>query len=482
MKKIGINAVLNAIRQGLAIIFPLITYPYALRVLGVTNIGKVNYGSSIISYFALIACLGISTYAIREGSKKRENKDEISNFASQMFSINLISTIVTYILFILFILNIESLGKYRILLVIQSLSILFTTISIDWVNNIFEDYFSITIRSILTYCISLILLFACVHSSEDYLIYASIQIFAGAVVSITNWFYCRRYVKIRFTLQIDLKNHIKPIMILFANSLAISIYVSFDTTMIGWWKGDAAVGYYSAAVKIYTIVKSLMMAIYAVTIPRLSYLFGIGDMDGYKKLFSSLWGILTILLIPVSVGLYVLSPQIMEFIGGSEYIQSSGALRILCFALIFSIYAGFVSPVLNVTIGREKDNLWATLLSASVNFGLNFYFIDKFSFVGAAFTTMIAEFIAFAFPLLRIKNMNKYLYTKSVLKSLVKVIISSFVIVALYFFIINFEQNVLLVIIFTIISSIALYVVLLYLLRDEYFIELFNIVKKKVLK
>ena len=55
-KSIGINAILNLIKSALSIIFPLITYPYALRILGVEGIGKVSYTSSIISERRMRLC------------------------------------------------------------------------------------------------------------------------------------------------------------------------------------------------------------------------------------------------------------------------------------------------------------------------------------------------------------------------------------------------------------------------------------------
>ena len=69
MKSIKTNAVLNVIKTSVTIAFSLITYPYAMRVLGVNNIGAVNYVQSVINYFALFAMLGVSSYAIREGAK-----------------------------------------------------------------------------------------------------------------------------------------------------------------------------------------------------------------------------------------------------------------------------------------------------------------------------------------------------------------------------------------------------------------------------
>ena len=87
-KSIGINAVLNGFRSVLNILFPIITFPYVSRVLLVKGIGIYNFSSSIVSYFLLIAGLGISTYAVREGAKLRENRSKITQFASQVFTIN----------------------------------------------------------------------------------------------------------------------------------------------------------------------------------------------------------------------------------------------------------------------------------------------------------------------------------------------------------------------------------------------------------
>ena len=65
-KSIKINAALSVIKQLCSVVFPLITIPYISRVLQVEAYGKVNFGNSVVSYFVLLAGLGVSTYAIRE--------------------------------------------------------------------------------------------------------------------------------------------------------------------------------------------------------------------------------------------------------------------------------------------------------------------------------------------------------------------------------------------------------------------------------
>ena len=76
-KSIAVNAFLNGLRSLLNILFPLITFPYISRKLTVEGIGIYNFSNSIVSYFLMIAALGISNYAIREGAKYRNNKDKI---------------------------------------------------------------------------------------------------------------------------------------------------------------------------------------------------------------------------------------------------------------------------------------------------------------------------------------------------------------------------------------------------------------------
>ena len=45
----------------------------------------------------LTALLGIETYAVREGSRIRNDKHRIDKFVSEVFSINIMSLIIFYI-------------------------------------------------------------------------------------------------------------------------------------------------------------------------------------------------------------------------------------------------------------------------------------------------------------------------------------------------------------------------------------------------
>ena len=122
-RSLGLNAFLNGLKSILNLLFPLITFPYVSRVLGVKGVGIYNYSNSIVSYFLLIAALGISTYAIREGAKYRDNKEQINKFASEVFTINIWSTLVSYVLLLACLVIFTNLHDYISCILIFSIQI-----------------------------------------------------------------------------------------------------------------------------------------------------------------------------------------------------------------------------------------------------------------------------------------------------------------------------------------------------------------------
>ena len=134
------NTLFNVVKTLSSILYPLITFPYVSRILMPENVGKVNFGNSIVSYFSLIATLGISTYATRECSKAKKDKILLQQTASEIFSINLISTLIAYVGLIILLVVAKPLSNYRILICIQSTTIIFTTLGADWLNMAMEDY------------------------------------------------------------------------------------------------------------------------------------------------------------------------------------------------------------------------------------------------------------------------------------------------------------------------------------------------------
>ena len=467
-KSLGLNAFLNGLRSVLNLFFPLITFPYVSRVLSVSGIGIYNFSNTYITYFILIAGLGIATYAVREGAKYRENRSKINEFASQIFSLNMIATMIAYLLLFASLIIFKNLRNYVSCILIFSLQILFTTLGTEWIYTIYEDYTYITIRSIIFKIISIILLFLLVRKPEDYLIYAAITVFSAVGSNLLNFIHAREFVHIRLTTQTNWKSHLRPVLVIFASAIAVTIYVSSDTTILGLLKNDYAVGIYSTSVKIYQISQSLLSALLTVTIPRLSFLWGQKRIGEYNQVLSRVLNSLGILVLPVAIGLIMLSREVILIVASEKYLPSVNSLRIISWAIIFSIFSWIFSDCVLIPVKRENLVLRNTIGTAVENIVLNFILIPFMSYDGTSLSTVIAEFTVMIMNGYSCRDIIKpVIFKKDTLKNLLDSIIGCVGIVVVCLLCDIGFKSLWFKTIFSIVLSVIMYGAILILLKNK---------------
>lgn len=467
-KSLGVNAFLNGLRSVLNLFFPLITFPYVSRVLSVSGIGIYNFSNTYVSYFILIAGLGIATYAVREGAKYREDKVKINNFVSQIFSLNMIATIIAYVLLFASLIIFKKLNNYISCILIFSLQILFTTLGTEWIYTIYEDYAYITIRSIAFKLISIVLLFLLVRRPEDYLVYAGITVFSAVGSNLLNFIHVRNFVHIKLTLKINWRYHLRPVLIIFASAVAVTIYVSSDTTILGLLKNDYAVGIYSTSVKIYQIAQGLLSALLTVTIPRLAFLWGQRRIGEYNQVLSKVIDSLGILVLPAAIGLIMLSREVVLIIASKKYLPSVNSLRIICWAIIFSIFAWIFSDCVLISAKRENLVLRNTIITAIENIILNFILIPFMSYDGTSLSTVIAEFTVMIMNGYSCRDIIKpVIFKKDTLKNLLDSIIGCVGIVVVCLLCDYGFNSLILKTIFSVALSVIMYAAILVLLGNK---------------
>ena len=393
-KTIKENFIFSILKTLTTIIFPLITFPYASRILGPANLGKVQYCSSIISYFILIATLGINIYGVREGSKYKNNRNELNKFFKEILLINTISMIISYLLLFIYIILFFK-EPYIILLLISSLLIFFQSYSIEWLYQLKEDYVYISLRAIIMNIISLILLFVFVKDKNDFILYGAINVISVGGSFVFNVLNSRKHIDYRQKTKLELRRHIRPILIIFSISAASSIYLNLDNVMLGSIIGTTAVGLYSVAVKLQHVIKNIISAITNVLFSRLSHYIGNNKKNDYMYLFNKGIHLIIMLIIPISIGMFIVSREIVYLFGGEKYIVVDYATKILSINLFFSVINGLLYYQVLLPFGKEKEAAISTIIGAFSNIILNFLFIPKYSYLGAAFTTLVSEIIVF---------------------------------------------------------------------------------------
>lgn len=478
-KSLKLNAILNGFRSILNLLFPLVTFPYVSRILQADGIGKYNFSNSIVSYFLLIAALGITNYAVREGAKLRDKREEISHFASQVFTINLVSTMIAYILLFLCLVFLKNLHAYKIAILIFSLQIFFTTIGVEWIYTIYEEYAYITIRSIAFKLISMAMLFLFVRRNEDYLNYAIITVIASVGSNMLNYFHSRKFCDIKITIDVNWKKHLKPIFVIFATGIATQIYVNSDVTILGILKNDYSVGIYSVSSKIYNIVKTLAQALVIVTVPRLSMLLGKRRMIEFNSLLRKVTNILAMVTIPATVGLYMLAPQIIIIISGRGYLSGVTSLRLLCPALLFSVFSWILAYCVLLPSKRESNFFTAAVASAITNVVLNFLLIPILSENGAAITTSLAEIMMLFLTAYHSLDILNKVYVKSFWKDIGTYVLGAAIIGIICLIVDNYCEGVLIQLILSVVISIIIYGLVLLIFKNKLCIEILEKLKKK---
>lgn len=385
------NFIMNAILTMSSFLFPLITFPYVSRVLLPVGTGKVSFATSLISYFNLFAQLGIPTYGIRACAKVRDNREALTRTAQELLSINLVLSVVSYVVLFLALLFVPRLREDRLLYVVVSATIILTSIGMEWIYKALEQYTYITIRSIVFKFVALVAMFLLVHEQSDYVIYGGITILAASASNIFNFINVHKYIDLKPVGNYDFKRHLKPVSIFFAMACATTIYTHLDTVMLGFMKTDADVGYYNAAVRIKSILVSIVTSLGAVLLPRASYYVQNGQMEEFQRITKKALNFVFLIATPMMLYFIFFAKEGIYFLSGKAYTGSILPMQIIMPTLLFIGLTNILGIQMLVPLGREKTVLYSEIAGAVTDVILNLILIPRYASAGAAIGTLVAE-------------------------------------------------------------------------------------------
>ena len=426
------NFIMNIILKMSAFVFPLISFPYVSRVLGASGNGKIAFAASVVNYFSLFALLGIPSYGVKACAQVRDNKEKLSTVVQELLVINFCSMAVSYIVFIGMMLLVPELRNQQVLLWINSISILLSSIGVEWFYQAIEQYDYITFRNIAFKFISIILMFVFVKKPTDYIIYAGITIVGTYGSNILNVLRLPRYISLKKTKKYSLVRHLAPIIALFLYNAATTIYTNLDTVMLGMMTNDNQVGYYNAAVKIKGILASVVTAMSAVLLPRVSYYLSNDNREDFFRIIKKTFQFVLIISIPLAVFFVLAAKPTITILAGEEYLSSIVPMQIITPAIIFIGIGSITAWQMLIPLGMENVTVVGAVVGALVDLILNFLLIPRFGASGAAIGTLIAEVSVVCVHFFALRNELKHItFSKELIKIIISALISSLVFVLL---------------------------------------------------
>ncbi len=478
-KSLAQNYIFNLARTLCNVAFPVITFAYTSRILGTDGIGSINFTKSIVSYFIMIAVLGINQYGTREAAKLRDDRQKLSKFVHEVLCINLITTVLAYVLLIISIFLIPKLHDYYILLCINSIAIFMQGMGMEWLYQAVEDYEYIAKRAIIFQFIAFGLVLLLVHDSNDLVIYAVINVISSSGSYIFNFINAKKYIDWNKREKCTLRKHLPGMLWLFAMTVSVELYTVLDSTMLGFLCNDSSVGLYTAAIKVNKLVIALISSLGTILIPRLSYYVGEGEKIKLQRLINKGYNFIFMLSIPAALGLFSLSDNIIHLFSGMEYMQASITMKIMTVIVIVIPFSMMTNNQIFVPMGKEKLILVSTCVGAFVNFLCNWLFIPRYAENGAAIGTVVAEL---AVALVCLYNSIRLLDMKKVFRVYYQYWIAAITILPISWIIKRMTLNYILEIVLIVIVSGLAYVSVLFLLKNEYIFFILDMILVKVKK
>jgi len=154
------NALLN-------IAFPIISFPYAARILSPEGIGKTMFIFSFAQYFALIAAFGIPIYGVKVVAAAAQDKNALNRVSSELISLSGIITLAVLTIYLLIVSFIPRFQPDLTAYWVAGILVAFSVLNVDWFFGGIEKFKWIAFRSLAVKSLSLILLFVLVQEGED---------------------------------------------------------------------------------------------------------------------------------------------------------------------------------------------------------------------------------------------------------------------------------------------------------------------------
>lgn len=389
------NVLMNMIITSSSLIFPLITIPYASRVLGAEGMGAVAFAQSVSSYFSLVAILGVTYYGVKVCAEIRTNRLALSKVVKEILIILLCSTLVVYLAYTICIFTVPRFISEKALFLEFGVTIWLTSFGMEWFYQALEQYSYITIRSVAFKIIALILMFVLVRNQNDYVLYGFTVIFAGCASNILNILRIRKLIDFSTKQKLEIKRHFKPMVWYTAASIASGMYIQVDIVLLGFLGTNTQVGLYQLVSKIKSVLVTAVNSVGNVMLPRLSYYKSHNQKDKNDELIAKNLNFVMIMGFAIIALLAICAKPIVLLMGGNGFLDSIPPLRIVGAAVLFSAMNIVLANHL-MSEGQEKAWAVVNMIGLSLAVLCNFMLIKWFGVVGAASSIVICEGCMFA--------------------------------------------------------------------------------------
>ena len=413
------NYLYNLSYQLLVIVLPVITTPYITRVFSSSALGSYGYYNSIVTYFILLATLGVANYGTKEISGHRK---EVQKTFWGIYSLQVLATCLALVLYIAVCLIIPSMNN--LIAYILGFSLLSRGLDISWLFQGMEDFKKITVRNTAVKLLGVVSIFIFVKKPSDLYLYIVLLVGYDLLGQLSMWLPAREHIGRPHLDIVYAKQHIKPVILLFLPQIAISLYITLDRTMLGALSSTTDVGIYDQALKFLNILLTIVTSLGSVMLPRVSNLLSSVNQKAVNKLHEMSFLVYNLVIFPMVAGILIVNKDFVNFFLGKDFQDARYAIAIMVFRMFFIGWTNIMGIQILIPHNKNREFMLSTTIPAFFSIGLNILLIPSLGYIGASIVSVATEGLVW---LIQLYFTRSYLKEIKILPSMLKILAASLV-------------------------------------------------------
>jgi O-antigen/teichoic acid export membrane protein len=363
------------------------------RYLGPQDFGILSYAQSLVGLFAAFSSLGLGDILVRELVKSQEKDRVLLGTAFGLQTVGSIFIMLSLLLLIYLNDNEPITNKIIIILGLTTFLQSFGVIT-HYFNSLVKSKFG-AIPGLVGVFLSASAKLFCIWQKAPLIYFVYILAFDVLFLVIGQlYFYYKAGNSIfhwKFSLS-TAKILLKDSWPLILSSIVISIYMKVDQIMIKEFLDNASVGQYSAAVRLSEAWYFIPTIICASLFPAIINA-KLKSNTLYLSRLQSLYDLMVILGLAIIFPVIIFGDWAILLLYGDAFDQTSSVLKIHIWAGVF-VFLGVANQKWFISENLQAYNIICLGLGMISNVLLNLFLIPKHGIYGAAFATLISQFIA----------------------------------------------------------------------------------------
>ena len=404
--KIAQNTLVQIVSKVIATILGLFTLALMTRYLGKTGFGEYTTIITFLSFFAIIADLGLTLVTVQMISDPAADEKKVLN---NLFTLRLVLALIFLGVGPLSVFLFPYNATIKIGVMFAAASFVFIALN-QVLVGLFQKKLTMGKVAIAEVAGRVVLLGGvglAIYTNSGLMAILWATVISSLINFLLQFIFAQKFVTIRLAKDWDIwKTALKkswPLALTIAFNL---IYLKTDTLILSLIKTQEEVGLYGSTYKIIDVLVTLPFMFAGVILPLLTANWIQKNYDYFKAIFQKAYDFMVILALPIIIGTQFLAKDIMTLVAGPEFADAGQILRVLIIAASLIFISCLFSHII-IAIDRQRKIIGAyvfTSLTAVLGYLI---FIPKYSYFGAAWMTIYSEAAILLFAIYYV-----YKYTK----------------------------------------------------------------------